>query len=150
TAHSSVNSRAWAKAKFQPITSPEKSTDSTWPASLRKASWSARAEDGTSCITHFFASSSSKHNEAEQLQKRNRSRRNAATSLPPRSGSPLHYPQGGVHSLVPCPFPFRALPLHPCPFPFSISRFAPSPLSLPLSKQFAHRIDRFAFQSARE
>src|SRR2546429_1941018 len=53
-------SRAWAKAKFQPITSPEKSTDSTWPASLRKASWYARAEDGTSCITHSSASSCGK------------------------------------------------------------------------------------------
>src|SRR2546429_418760 len=63
-------SRAWAKAKFQPITSPEKSTDSTWPASLRKASWYARAEDGTSCITHSSASSCGKQNEGVQPQTR--------------------------------------------------------------------------------
>ncbi len=47
-------------------------------------------------------------------------RRNAAASLPPRSGSPpLHYPQGGVHSLALHPFSLTHFPLAICPFGLS-------------------------------
>jgi hypothetical protein len=38
-------------------------------------------------------------------------RRNAAASLPPRSGGPpLHYPQGGVHSLAAYSFSIAIYP----------------------------------------